>query len=45
MLWHTEHEISFQKAYKSLKISGRNFFKALASPWELMDTKAVEAVA
>lgn len=33
--WDAEHEISFQKAYKSLKISGRNFFKALTSPYRL----------
>ena len=34
--WDQEHEVSFQKAYKSLKISGRNFYMALTSPYRLL---------
>lgn len=33
--WDADHEISFQKAYKSLKTRGRNFFLALKSPHRL----------
>ncbi len=33
--WKEESEISFQKAYKSLKIKGRHFFLALTSPYRL----------
>lgn len=34
--WDKEHELSFYKGYKSLKASGRNFFKALTSPYRLV---------
>lgn len=34
--WDEKSEISFQKAYKSLKIRGRNFFTALTSPYRLL---------
>lgn len=33
--WMEKREISFQKAYKSLKIKGRSFFAALTSPYRL----------
>lgn len=33
--WKEKNEISFQKAFKSLKTKGRNFFVALTSPYRL----------
>lgn len=34
--WNEAYEISLQKAYKSLKTRGHNFFKALTSPYRLI---------